>query len=165
MVVVVVVVVASCLVVGCLVVELCLVVMVLATELEVLFVVLLVGLFVVWLFVVYACGVGLWFCGLLMVFVKGRRLFVGKKAKCNGGAEVKDTDILIDCKGTRGKDRRPWHDTSVECFVYYKTQGHVTTGFELHCTGGDQSPLTAKMGMIFSSVRAKAEAAGTGKGY
>ncbi|GKC45721.1 hypothetical protein Tco_1063443 [Tanacetum coccineum] len=30
------------------------------------------------------------------------------------------------------------HDTSVECFVYYKSQGHVMTGFELHYHRGDQ---------------------------
>nr|GEZ75788.1 hypothetical protein [Tanacetum cinerariifolium] len=30
------------------------------------------------------------------------------------------------------------HDTSVECFVYDMTQGHVTIGFELHCYQGDQ---------------------------
>ncbi|GKE72397.1 hypothetical protein Tco_1534438, partial [Tanacetum coccineum] len=30
------------------------------------------------------------------------------------------------------------HDTSVECFVYYKKQGHVTRGFGLQCHRGDQ---------------------------
>ncbi|GJZ40573.1 hypothetical protein Tco_0587459 [Tanacetum coccineum] len=30
------------------------------------------------------------------------------------------------------------HGTSVECFVYYKTQGHVMTRLELHCYRGDQ---------------------------
>nr|GEW16867.1 hypothetical protein [Tanacetum cinerariifolium] len=73
------------------------------------------------------------------------------------------TDIHDDCKGTRerlmvwyegkvcaverckgnkgiqmceGGCKR--HNTSVECFVYYMTQGHVTIGFELHCHRGDQ---------------------------
>ncbi|GJY62963.1 hypothetical protein Tco_0464423 [Tanacetum coccineum] len=38
--------------------------------------------------------------------------------------------------GVKGDVQR--HDTSFECFVYYKTQGHVMTGFELHYHRGDQ---------------------------
>ncbi|GJX30553.1 hypothetical protein Tco_0238632 [Tanacetum coccineum] len=41
------------------------------------------------------------------------------------------------CKDNKASNVRR-HDTSVECFVYYKTQGHVMTGFELHYHRGDQ---------------------------
>ncbi|GJR28628.1 hypothetical protein Tco_1104860 [Tanacetum coccineum] len=43
-------------------------------------------------------------------------------------------DVIVDGGGWEDIE----HDTSVECFVYYKTQGHVTTGFELQCHRGDQ---------------------------
>ncbi|GKB56841.1 hypothetical protein Tco_0913027 [Tanacetum coccineum] len=43
-------------------------------------------------------------------------------------------DVIVN--GGGGEDIK--HDTSVECFVYYKTQGHVTTWFELQCHRGDQ---------------------------
>ncbi|GKC84409.1 hypothetical protein Tco_1140126 [Tanacetum coccineum] len=43
-------------------------------------------------------------------------------------------DVIVD----RGEGEDIKHDTRVECFVYYKTQGHVTTGFELQCHRGDQ---------------------------
>ncbi|GKB09969.1 hypothetical protein Tco_0843892 [Tanacetum coccineum] len=43
-------------------------------------------------------------------------------------------DVIVD--GGRGEDIK--HDISVECFVYYKTQGHVTTMFELQRHQGNQ---------------------------
>ncbi|GKD00474.1 hypothetical protein Tco_1170748 [Tanacetum coccineum] len=43
-------------------------------------------------------------------------------------------DVIVD----RGKGEDIKHDTSVECFVYYKTQGHVTIVCELQCHQGGQ---------------------------
>nr|GEV99377.1 hypothetical protein [Tanacetum cinerariifolium] len=48
---------------------------------------------------------------------------------------------FVRWKGVRvtkaSKRANVMYDTSVECFVYYKTQDHVTKGFELHCYWGD----------------------------
>nr|GFA15618.1 hypothetical protein [Tanacetum cinerariifolium] len=61
--------------------------------------------------------------------------WVPEKDRCIGAK-----DKFMRWKGVRvtKASKRARHDTSVECFVYYKKQGHVTTGFELHCYWGDQ---------------------------
>ncbi|GJX16416.1 transducin beta-like protein 3 [Tanacetum coccineum] len=46
--------------------------------------------------------------------------------------------VRVTKASKRAKDGCKRHDTSFECFVYYKTQGHVMTGFELHYHRGDQ---------------------------
>nr|GEY93276.1 hypothetical protein [Tanacetum cinerariifolium] len=58
------------------------------------------------------------------------------------------------CGGKLGGREDIEHDTRVECFVYYKTQGHVTTGFELHCHWGDQD-IDAKGNDYYETIGIK----------
>ncbi|GJR99874.1 hypothetical protein Tco_0316383 [Tanacetum coccineum] len=59
-------------------------------------------------------------------------------------------DVIVDRGG--GEDIK--HGTSVECFVYYKTQGHVMTGFELHCHRDDQD-VDAKWNDYYETIGIK----------
>ncbi|GJU22936.1 hypothetical protein Tco_1156278 [Tanacetum coccineum] len=83
-----------------------------------------------------ACGV---VCGvvkapipMMIVRVPEKDRWCGMRAKFVRWKGVRD--VIVDRGG--GEDIK--HDTSIESFVYYKTQGHVTIGLELHCHRGDQ---------------------------
>nr|GEX86448.1 hypothetical protein [Tanacetum cinerariifolium] len=71
---------------------------------------------------------------MMIVMVPEKDRWCGARSKFVRWKGVRVTKASKRAKvGVRG-----WHDTSVECFVYYETQGHMTTGFELHCYWGDQ---------------------------
>ncbi|GJX04229.1 hypothetical protein Tco_0190145 [Tanacetum coccineum] len=74
---------------------------------------------------------------MMIVMVPEKDRWCGTRGKFVRWKCVRVTKASKRAKvGVRGDVQR--HDTSVECFVYYKTQGHVTSGFELHCHWGDQ---------------------------
>nr|GEW28412.1 hypothetical protein [Tanacetum cinerariifolium] len=64
-------------------------------------------------------------CGTRGKFVRWKGVRVTKASK----------HAKVSVRETRDVQR---HDTSVECFAYYKTQGHVKTVFELQRHQGDQ---------------------------
>ncbi|GJV75235.1 hypothetical protein Tco_1506819 [Tanacetum coccineum] len=73
-------------------------------------------------------------CGVVKAPISAMNVRVPEKDRWCGTRSKFMRDVIVDGGGWEDIE----HDTSFECFVYYKTQGHVMTGFELHYHRGDQ---------------------------